>query len=256
MTDTTAADAIARIEAHRPRPYTCAACGISFAAKTSEVEPITRTLLNGKPGVYGLCPTCKADPSEAVAVAGLFDLDPDDLALEAITVPWYADLPHAMPTHPNPSRWSHLDRAAVAEQIVNARQEIEQRRGGPCYSCATTLTNPGGNWWRGHSDQMFCEGCWQMLDPLRKPLPGQRDTSVRLVASLVGGVVSVHADDLPHDFPHRVGFQAPPRGFRADRPFAYLDLLALRRRAHAYLTKIGWRWADEYSPETAGKVTW
>jgi hypothetical protein len=242
----------------------CSRCGVASRTPSRWLVIVHDRVRGTGELVYGQCETCRnvSGDRDREALAALLRCDPDDRALEGVTVDDYSEMGSAHPNRPNRARWQHLDAERLAKEIDRNRTNLARlacpaRQG--CKYCGVSHTPPGTSWRReGNArkgDQLVCGSC-----VARSGTFNLRD---------VAGAVLV-GFSLPYQVsvPRNIGAQlgvvfayeaGVKKGSRT--PWAHLDLAAIRSKnrwlvgQRAYAAPSWWlKRRDE--GRLIGTVTW
>lgn len=234
-----------------------AACAFCGALATSTDIRITPDRLRGAgEHVWVVCDECGPSAANgnlsAVVARDLLGLDPDDPVLRTVTVESFDDLSSSHPDRPNPAAWAHVDVDDLAEQVAQARVDVERRKGGPCGFCGVALTAPGTSW-KGNT----CGSCLDRFGGVPLPMSGgNRDRAAAIIIGLEG-----HGRIMqPHGLGAQLGvvwWSETDRKVPNRTPFAHLDIAGMRTEAKRLVVESRYfvppKW---WHPDNLGTVTW
>lgn len=210
---------------------TCRACGIHGHVGTETID-----LFVSVRGVatYGLCETCATREAlgtlDRAAAADLLCLTVDDPALDGVKVTRFVDLAGHDPDRPNVEPFAHVDTHALAADVVERRRSIEDRTGGPCCCCGTTLAWPGAGFSTLTSGDIMCSTCFDVGS--RWGFDREAIRNAAAAAALTGeDVTMVSRNSAGLGRTLGVKLYAEHGGPGAPEPWAHVDFDALRERA-------------------------
>lgn len=222
----------------------CHACGTTAGVADTVT---TRTALNGDRIEFGACKSCTANDLDRTVAARLLDLDAADLALDDISLTRYADL-LPTPIGPAAEAWAHIDRSALAGDVMTARDRIAARTGGPCSACGLSiLPEDSDHGWKGGHGGTLCPSCvWVFGDGAS---PERRRA---IVAARLGGLSTPTRTPLYKVLVPFVTFwsdlPAEDRQPGGQHPWKHLDVRALRdeiaRLADDGAVRLPVRWSE------------
>jgi hypothetical protein len=223
---------------------TCDTCGLVAACDVDAV--LTHHGLDDGETTWGRCRECQrlGGGWQRTVAATRLGLPADAVLLDDVAplVRRFAETPTAHPNKPQTEAWEHVSVRELGEAAERAKTALDQRKGGPCWICGTTLTPKGTRWatWNRVSGDdgctivqphaPTCGRCHRWLDGSNRT-----DTGVRLLvaAVLLGEADPGHRPLGPTSIIEQTGvvlFADTGRSRGTLEPFGYLDVSAMGRR--------------------------
>ena len=235
----------------------CARCGVQCSTPTQHVVIVPDRVRGDGQLVFGQCDQCWSVTGnrDRAALAAVLRCDVKDRALDGVVVDDFTEMRSAHPDRPNWKPWDHLDTEALATDIERNRSALAQRacpaKQG-CRYCGVSHTPPGTGWRRdcNTSNEHVCGSCFERSYPF-----DLRDTA----AAVLVGFSKPYEIAVPGNLGAQLGIVfAHEAGVTkgADRPWAHVDVAAVRARNALLVAMSAYSVPGWSKPEKVGQVVW